>query len=59
MDLHNNFVGLNIGKQFIHISPGVGEYIESDKELSDRCYKAYSEGKLKIALSKVVKKPKY
>ncbi len=49
MDLHNNFVGLNIGKQFIHIVPGIGEYFESDKELSDRCYKAYKEGKLKIS----------
>jgi len=59
MDLHNNFVGLNIGKQFIHIAPGVGEFIESDKEISDRCYKAYQEGKLKVSLSKGIKKKGY
>lgn len=59
MDLHNNFVGVNIGKQFIHVAPGVGEYIESDKELSNRCYQAFTEGKLKVVLSKNVKKSRY
>lgn len=49
MDLHNNLVGLKIGKQFIHVSPGVGAWIESDKELAGRCYKAYTNGQLQIS----------
>ena len=40
MDLHNNSVGLQIG--FFYFIP------DSNKALSDKCYKALQNGELKV-----------
>lgn len=42
MDLHNNKVGLKIGNDYFFFG-------DSDQELSNKCYQAYLDGKLKTA----------
>lgn len=47
MDLHNNKVGLKIGKQF-YVAPAFGRLFSSDNEISNKCLATLEAGKLKV-----------
>jgi len=48
MDLHNNKVGLEIGRQFFYVTTAFGRLFSSDNEISNKCFAALQAGKLKV-----------